>query len=110
MTELRIVPAGEPLTLSVQLVDRFGRAILRAGVPIAIGQAEYTPAGLFAGETVINGGQVGASPVIAVTDTLGVAHFTVTAPRPISREVFFQAWVARGAPSGYSKQVSVWFG
>jgi uncharacterized membrane protein len=106
----RIVPAGQPLDLTVQLIDRFGRAIPRAGVPIAIGQAEYTPAGLFAGETIINGGRVGASPEIAMTDPQGVAHFTVLAPRPISREVFFQAWVAQGAPSGYSKQLSVWFG
>jgi hypothetical protein len=53
---------------------------------------------------------VGASPEIAMTDPQGVAHFTVLAPRPISREVFFQAWVAQGAPSGYSKQLSVWFG
>src|SRR5699024_7935261 len=103
------VSAGEKVNLSVQLMDRYGETVRRAGTAIALGQAEYTPTGLFAGEAIVNGGPIGASPTIAYTDDTGIAHFSVESARATGREVFFQAWVAEGSPQGYSKQLAIWF-
>ena len=106
----RVVSPGTPVELTVQLSDRFGHPVHRAGESVSLGQAQYTPQGVLAAEAVINSSAPGASPVRAVTDARGIARFTVSAPQAVAHEVFFQAWLGRDAPQGYSHQLAVWFG
>lgn len=105
----RFVAPGEQIELQVQLSDRYGKPITRAGQPVSLGQAQYTPQGVLAAEAVINGSPVGASPVRVTTDNNGIARFTVSARAPIPHQVYFQAWLGDTAPHGYSHQLSVWF-
>ena len=94
---------------TVQLVDRLNTPIQRSGVSISMGQVLYTAEGLYPGETSINGQPEGQSPVEALTDDNGIAHFHVIAIQQQPYEVFYQAWITDPFPHGYSASVSVNF-
>jgi hypothetical protein len=102
------VPSGK-VTMTVQLVDRINAPIERAGVPISLGQVLYTEEGLYPGLTSINRHPEGQSPVVAYTDSRGIARFRIRAVQQQPYEVFFQAWIADKFPHGYSVPVAVHF-
>jgi uncharacterized membrane protein len=97
------------LDLQVQAVNRLNQPVQQAGIPVQLGQALYAQDGVIPGETSINGHPEGQSPVEAMTDAVGIAHFAITAVQQQPYEVFFQAWLASPYPHGYSNVVSVNF-
>ncbi|MDE3030221.1 MAG: hypothetical protein KGI65_01225 [Acidobacteriota bacterium] len=104
-------PVGRRIDMRVQLVDRVGDAVHRAGVRVDLGQVVYQQSGLQYGEASINGEAEGQTPVGALTDSSGVADFEVVGVQAQSVPTFFQAWVVRGGrpPQSYSNTVSVQF-
>ena len=107
----RPVPAGTPLTLTVQLIDRLGNPVRRAGARIVLGQVVYGQDALIPAEASINGRAEGQSPVTRRTNQLGQARFVVRGVQPQAEPVFFQGWIAppNRPPSGFSNQLAVQF-
>ncbi len=104
------LPLGASVDLSVELRSPYGAPAHQAGVRVALGQIIYGQNTLIAGEAQINNAPEGQSPVVAVTDTSGVAkfrirNFSVQGGNPI----YVQAYVdpRNGFPYGYSEVVSV---
>jgi len=102
---------GRPITMRVQLIDRVGNAVPRAGVRVDLGQVVYQQSGLQYGEASINGAAEGQTPVGALTDSSGIATFEVMGVQAQGVPTFFQAWVVRAGrpPQSYSNTVSVQF-
>jgi hypothetical protein len=105
----RIVRDPPEVSFDVVVVDKLNNPIPRAGVPVSLGQVVYSSEGLFPGLASINGKPEGQSPVLALTDAAGVAHFKVRAVQQQPHEIFFQAWLHEPFPHGYSGLVSVHF-
>jgi len=105
----KAVPVHTPVPLAVQLQDQYGNPIHRAGVVVMMGQVVYASGGLLAGESSINGASEGTSPVSAVTDSSGIAHFVVVGDHAQPQPVFYETWLsdATTVPHGYSNQVSI---
>jgi hypothetical protein len=103
------VPVHTPIPLAVQLQDQYGNPVHRAGVVVVMGQVVYASSGLLAGESSINGASEGTSPVTAVTDGAGIAHFVVVGDHAQPQPVFYETWLSDGTavPHGYSNQVSI---
>lgn len=107
----RQVPNGQPVNLDVQLRNQLGYPQHKAGVPVLMGQIIYGQDGSLAGEAQINGDATGQSPVRAVTDAQGVAHFQIRGEVTQDAPVFFQAWISSPTqpPHAYSQQLSIQF-
>ncbi|HEY7857863.1 MAG TPA: hypothetical protein VIC82_05135 [Candidatus Nanopelagicales bacterium] len=104
------VPVDRPVTLRVQLRDRYGAVVERSGVGVQLGQIVYAQDGLLAGVASINGEPQGRSPVKVLTDANGVATFQVVGRDVLNDPVYFQAWIDDGeAPYGYSNITSIRF-
>lgn len=105
------VAVGRTINVEVQLRDRLGSAERHAGVTVALGQIVYEEQGDLAGEAAINGGLVGQSPITTMTDSRGIAHFSIRGDQALPAPVFFQAWIApaNGVPHSYSQQFAVQF-
>lgn len=106
------VPVGQPVTFAAQLLSSTNNPIDRAGVPVFLGQISYTQQGLVFGEAVINQGQIGQTPVEAITNSKGVAHFVVTGTQPSINPVYFEANLVNSVasyPYGYSDIVPIRF-
>ncbi len=109
----RPVKVGDPVTLTVQVENRYGSPVHRAGVRVTLGQIVYGQVGLVAGEASINGHPEGFSPVGAVTDANGQATFTVRGAQAQEAPIYYEAWLTGDiagvseAPHGYSNQVSI---
>jgi len=105
----RPVVLGQTLHFAVQLRDHYGAPIRRAHVPVALGQIIYSQNALINGESTINDGNIGETPVIAATDARGIAHFTVTDTSVQSAPIYYESWVAQPNlyPYGYSSIVIV---
>jgi len=103
------VVVGSSVTLTVQLDNRFGSAVPRAGVAVTLGQVIYGQDALIPAESSINGEPEGTSPVTAFTDAQGEATFVVTGVQAQDEPVMYEAWLGgNGAvPHGYSNMVSV---
>lgn len=103
------VPLHQAVPLAVQLQDQYGNPVHRAGVVVVMGQVVYASGGLLAGESSINGASEGTSPVSAVTDSAGIAHFVVVGDDAQPEPVFYETWLSDGSavPHGYSNQVSI---
>ena len=103
------VPVHQAVQLAVQLQDQYGNAVHRAGVVVVMGQVVYASGGLLAGESSINGAGEGTSPVSALTDSAGIAHFVVVGEHAQPQPVFYETWLSEGTtvPHGYSNQVSI---
>lgn len=103
------VPIHQAVQLAVQLQDQYGNPVRRAGVTVVMGQVVYASGGLLAGESSINGAGEGTSPVSAITDTAGIAHFVVIGDAAQPQPVFYETWLSDGntVPHGYSNQVSI---
>jgi hypothetical protein len=77
---------------------------------VALGQLIYGQSDLIPSETRINRGNVGQSPVFALTDRQGIARFVVrSSTRANGNAIYFQSWIApkNGYPFGYSEIVDV---
>jgi uncharacterized membrane protein len=105
------IPLKKTVTFTVQVVDKWGNPVNRAGIVVNLGQTVYAQYGLEAGEASIDGLPEGQSPVAERTNRSGKATFTVRAVQIQSSQVFLQSWIARTGvpPSGYSNVVSLEF-
>lgn len=105
----RVLSVGVPVQLTVRVLDDLNRPVRRAGIPVDLGQVIYDERGLTYGEASINGRPEGQSPVRSLTDASGEARFAVRAIQPQASEIFFQAWIDSGYPTGYSNLVTLRF-
>ncbi len=105
------VPLGEPITLTIQLVNQLGGPRLASGVRVALSQVVYSQDGLLPGEASIDGQSEGQTPVVRRTNGSGKVAFVVSGVQEQRDPVFFQAWLipTSGVPTGYSNIVSVQF-
>ena len=106
-----LVPVGRTLIFRVQLVDRLDAPIRRSGVRIDLGQIIYEQSGLQYGEASINRQSAGESPVSSMTNSQGIATFSVCETQEQGAPLFLQAWIDQNfrPPTGYSNIVDVQF-
>jgi hypothetical protein len=104
------IPVGTTKTVEVQVVDRLGVPVRKSGITVQLGQAVYSPAGLFATENSINGQPDGQSPVATTTNRVGVAVFHIRADQAVGDATTLQAWLGTEGATGYSNRVIGWFG
>lgn len=107
-----IVPMNKPIHLTVQLYDHLGRRMQRAGIPVYLGQVVYDQNTLEAGESSINGNPEGKSPVVAFTNQIGEADFTIVDKQLQGKPIYYQAFIQPSGqfPFGYSQVVDIRFG
>jgi uncharacterized membrane protein len=106
------VPVGKEITVRAEIVNRLGRRIPAANVPVYLGQVIYAQRGLQFGQATINQGLPGQTPVQALTDAAGVATFTVRSPLAGTDPIYFEANLVNPAsfyPYGYSPILAVRF-
>jgi len=105
------VSSSQKINFEVQIFDNVGRRVHQRNVPIYLGQVVYDQDGLYAGESRINDNTEGKSPVMALTNSDGVASFTVAVSQVQSKPIYFQAFIQPNSqfPYGYSQIVSVLF-
>jgi uncharacterized membrane protein len=103
------VAVGVPVTFTVQLENRYGSAISRAGVAVTLGQVIYGQNALIPAESSINGEPEGTTPVTALTNAAGLATFNVVGVQAQDEPVMYEAWLggSGAVPHGYSDMVSV---
>jgi len=106
----RVIPVGRTVAVQVQVLDRLGSPVRVPGIKVHLGQAVYSPYGLFATENSINGHADGQSPVTTKTDSQGVATFYIRADQSQSTATTLQAWLGGSSASGYSNRVIAWLG
>ncbi len=78
-----------------------------------MGQITYAQRGLIYSEAIINQGQVGQSPVSALTDNSGEATFVIRGTQVSNDPVYFEANLVNATqfyPYGYSEIVPIRFG
>ena len=83
-----------------------------ASVPIYLGQVIYAQHGLQYSQALINRGLPGATPIRALTNSGGVATFTIHSPAGGSNPVYFEANLLKAGsayPYGYSPILAVRF-
>jgi uncharacterized membrane protein len=105
-----VEPLGRTVSLQIELRSPYGAEIRRAGVRVALGELIYAQDALIPAEATINNAPEGQTPVLAVTDSDGLATFRVRdAYIQGGNPVYFQAYVdpSVGYPYGYSEIVSV---
>ncbi len=104
-----VVPLHKPVQIQVELLDHIGRRIHQAGVPVYLGQVVYDQEGLLAGESSINGSPEGKSPVMALTDTNGIATFYIVGVQPQDNPIYYQSFIeaVNHFPYGYSEMISI---
>jgi uncharacterized membrane protein len=103
------VHLGQTVHFDVQLRDHYGADVHQSGIPISLGQIIYGQDSLVDGESKINSGNVGQTPVGALTDRNGVAHFSITDTSLQADPIYYEAWIAQQDtyPYGYSNTVIV---
>ena len=109
----RVVPVGEVLSIHAQILDQIDRPVAVAGVPVYLGQITYAQKGLIYSEAIINQGQVGQTPVSAITNSDGQATFVIRGTQVTNDPVYFEANLVNSSqffPYGYSEIVPVRFG
>lgn len=105
------VPVGKVITFTVQLQNRLGAPVRRAGVPVTLGQIIYAQNGFLPGDSSINGWPEGHSPVSTLTNAAGAAVFHVKGVQVQGDPVTYEALLGGpgSVPHGYSNQVAVQF-
>lgn len=106
------VTVGVPTTFHAQVLNSTNNAVDEAGIPVYLGQVSYTQQGLIFTEAVINKGQIGQTPIKALTNKSGVATFVITGTQASINPVYFEAnLINRRAsyPYGYSDIVPIQF-
>lgn len=99
------VPVGRAVTVRARLLNALDRPVHAADVPIYLGQIIYDEQGLEYAQAVINSGQVGQTPVMALTNGQGVATFIIRGTRTGPDPVYFEANLVNPTyfyPYGYS--------
>ncbi len=107
------MPLGQTVVLRAEILDKINRPVHLAGEPVYLGQVIYGQQGLVFGQAVINQGQIGQTPVVAFTDSQGVATFSVRGTQADSDPVYFEANLVNASqfyPYGYSEIVPIRFG
>jgi hypothetical protein len=105
-------PIDHTITVRADVLDNLNRPIDQAGIPVYMGQVIYAQQGLEYGEAVINGSQVGQTPVVAYTNRSGVATFRITGTQSSLTPVYFEANLVSSTqyyPYGYSEILPVRF-
>lgn len=103
---------GQSVILYAHVLDRMNNSVQKAGIPVYLGQIIYAQSGLIYAETQINQGNVGQTPVEALTNKQGIATFVIRAARFERDPVYFEANLINSQlyyPFGYSNIVSVLF-
>ena len=106
------VPQNHHVEFTVQILNRLDRPVHASGIPIYFGQVIYTQRGPQVGQSVINHGDVGETPVKALTNKLGQARFTVKDVTPTADPIYYEANLVNSQnfyPFGFSQMVSVRF-
>ena len=107
------VSVGQPVTLQVQVLNRVDSPVRQGSIPVYLGQVIYAQSGLEYAETKINNGNIGQTPVEALTNQEGIATFVIHASQANKNPVYFEANLVNSDlfyPYGYSNIVSVLFG
>ena len=97
--------------MRAQIVNRLDQPMRVSHVPVYLGQVTYTQHGQEFSEAVINQGLPGQTPVQALTNSDGVAVFTIHSP-PTGDPVYFEANLVNSRsfyPYGYSPILAVRF-
>lgn len=71
------VSVGETVTVEAQLVNRWGSAVARPGVQLALSQTYYSSHGTLYSQVRIDNQSSGQSPVLKTTNRNGQAIFTI---------------------------------
>jgi uncharacterized membrane protein len=106
------VAPGRHITVRAEIVNRLNQPMLAADVPVYLGQVIYAQRGLEFSQTIINHGQPGQTPVEALTNSRGVATFTISSPVGGGDPVYFEANLVKPGqsyPYGYSPILAVRF-
>jgi uncharacterized membrane protein len=106
------IPVGEQFTVHAQILNRLDQPVQVANVPVYLGQVIYDQRGLQFSQAVINQGERGATPVEALTNSHGVATFTIHSPVAGQDPVYFEANLVNPSsfyPYGYSPILAVRF-
>lgn len=106
------VAVGRLLTIRAALFNPLDQPIHRGGVPVYLGQIIYAQRGLEYGEVIVNGSPPGQTPVMALTNSQGVASFVVRATIATVDPVYFEANLVNAShfyPYGYSPILMVHF-
>jgi hypothetical protein len=104
------VSVGETTTFVAQVLNATNSPVKKAGIPVYLGQISYTQHGLVFSSAVINQGNVGQTPVEALTNADGEATFNVTGTQASSDPVYFEANLINSQasyPYGYSDIVPI---
>lgn len=94
---IRVLAPGESVRLTAALATVTGTPIQKAGLTIGLVQTAYKETSSKLPTAQINGEPAGVSPVYAITNSEGVAHFTVKNDNPAltGAPVQFQAFIQR---------------
>lgn len=106
------VPYGTKIVIKAQILDRYDRPVHADHVSVYMGQIIYAQRGLIYGQATINNGNVGQTPIMALTNSQGVATFTITDTVKESDPVYFEANLEDNVnfyPYGYSQIVPIRF-
>jgi uncharacterized membrane protein len=106
------VAPGRDIAVRAEIVNRLDQPMRAAGVPVYLGQVIYAERGLEFSQAVINHGQPGQTPVEALTNSRGVATFTIRSPVGGGDPVYFEANLVEPGlsyPYGYSPILAVRF-
>jgi uncharacterized membrane protein len=107
------VVGEQQITVQAEIVNRLDEPVRVSNVPVYLGQVIYAQRGLQFSEAIINGSQPGQTPVEAVTNSEGVATFTISSPLGGANAVYFEANLVQPGllyPYGYSPILAVRFG
>jgi hypothetical protein len=106
------VVGEQQITVRAEIVNRLDEPVRVSNVPVYLGQVIYAQRGLQFSEAIINGSQPGQTPVEAVTNSAGVATFTISSPPGGANAVYFEANLVQPGllyPYGYSPILAVRF-
>jgi hypothetical protein len=108
-----VIPIGQTVVLHAEILDHLNRPVNLSGVPVYLGQVIYDQQGLIFGQAIINQGQIGQTPVVAYTNSQGVATFDVRGTQATANPVYFEANLVNQSqfyPYGYSEILPIRFG
>jgi len=106
------VPRGQDITVHAEIVNRLDEPMRVSKVPVYLGQVIYAQRGLRFSQALVNQGLPGETPVQALTNSSGVATFTIHSPVGGSNPVYFEANLVKAGsayPYGYSPILAVRF-
>jgi uncharacterized membrane protein len=106
------VPRGQDITVHAEIVNRLDEPMRVTNMPVYLGQVIYAQRGLQYSQALVNQGLPGETPVRALTNSSGVATFTIHSPVGGSNPVYFEANLIKAGsayPYGYSPILAVRF-